>query len=122
MTFRRRPRRPQVWVVAQHEDESWSVWHGNRVVATNITQASAAEAIVRNARIPGEKVYQAASDGYRIDRTKVFAANEVQRQREGRRVRDPGSAAGTVRKPARTETAAARAVRSRLLGKSDTLD
>lgn len=81
------PRRPQTWVVSEHENGEWSVWRGNRPVATGLHHQGHAIEIVRRHRASGEKVYLAESDGYRTDRTKEFAAADVVDQRKTREQR-----------------------------------
>lgn len=105
-------RRPQSWLISQHEDQSWSVWHGNRSVASDLGTVLAAEALVRKKRISGEKVYSAAADGYRTDRTTHFAADAVQQQRADSRARRDRPVPRTIQ-VARERTAASRAVRKR---------
>ena len=73
----KRRHRPQVWLVTADRNGSFSVWHGNRPVATAMQSQWHALDMVRRAHTPGEKVYLDEDDGARHDLTKQFPAPEA---------------------------------------------
>lgn len=77
-------RRPQIWVIAEHKDETWSVRHGASELADGLADQDEAVDVVHRHRTAGEKVYSAEPDGYRTDRTREFAAADVLDRRQAR--------------------------------------
>jgi hypothetical protein len=59
------------WTLEPHQDGSWAVLHGERLAIEGLSRARAIR-YVRVHRRAGEKVNQAAPDGYRSDITGQF--------------------------------------------------
>lgn len=67
-----RRQRNQAWVIAEQDDGSYQVWHGRRMIATGLQSVKSAETIIKDNRRVNERVWVAATDGYRTEMTRQF--------------------------------------------------
>lgn len=76
-----RQRRNQEWVIAEQDDGSYQVWHGRRMITSGLQSVRTAETIVADNRRVNERVWLAATDGYRTELTRKFKDPAPQPQR-----------------------------------------